>query len=363
MMSANIFFEKKFIVLSIVSSLIIGCASNDTVPTGNIEFNHELYDGKSTLGLTGDFPPENAQEAILRGDQAYLANDYDLALYQYIRALSFPDQKNSDQAFYKIGYIHQQRQNYKLAKLAYSRAALINKDNIQYAASVGVVELKLGEHDNAKKQLLKAIKLDQQRQGKSDWDPERNLYSQRLLIDSSSPLDAYIGLGIIADLDAKHKSAQQIYLTALNVNNRSEKTLTNLGYSYYLDGNLAQSEIINKRTTTLYPKNKRAWSNLGLTYIKSKRYEDAFDALSNVMPREKALNDVGYFAMLEGDYESAINYLERAINTSPTFYEKAQVNLKRAQKLQITSPPVKLTNNQYNNQSQTTVYSITDTNH
>lgn len=349
----------------LITTLLTGCASSeDTANQQQVNFNHELYDGKSTLGLTGDFPPENAKEALLRGDQAYMANDSDLALYEYIRALGFPSQEFADQAFYKIGYIHQQRGNYDLAKLAYTRAALIAKDNIQYASSIGIVELKLGEHDNAKKQLLRAIKMDQQRQGKSDWDPDRDLFSQRLLIDSNSPLSAYIGLGIISDLDAKHKSAQQIYLTALSVNNRSEKALTNLGYSYYLDGNLKQSEIINRRTTTLYPNNKRAWSNLGLTYIKSKRYEDALDALSNVMPREKALNDIGYFSMLEGDYESAINYLERAVNSSPTFYAKAQENLKRAQKLQITAPAVKLTNYQSkNSQTQSTVYSISDTTH
>ncbi|MCQ1058874.1 tetratricopeptide repeat protein [Photobacterium sp. DNB23_23_1] len=363
-MSAKKLFNNKIIIFSIASSLLVGCSSNNTASTNDsVDFNHELYEGKSTLGLTGDFPPENAKEALLRGDQAYLANDSDLALYEYIRALSFPSQEYADQAFYKIGYIHQQRGNFELAKLAYTRAALIAEDNIQYAASVGIVELKLGEQDNAKKQLLRAIKMDQQRQGKSDWDSEKDLFSQRLLIDSNSPLSAYIGLGIISDLDAKHKPAQQIYLTALSVNNRSEKALTNLGYSYYLDGNLKQSEIINRRTTTLYPNNKRAWSNLGLTYIKSKQYEDALDALSNVMPREKALNDIGYFAMLEGDYESAINYLERAVNTSPTFYAKAQENLKRAQKLQISAPAVKLSKYRDSNQTQTTVYSITDTTH
>ena len=351
--------------VALIAMFVAGCANNDDVTNNNnVNFNHELYDGKSTLGLTGDFPPENAEEAILRGDKAYLANDPDLALYEYIRALSFPSQDEADKAFYKIGYIHQQRGNYDLAKLAYSRAAMIDEDNIQYASSVGIVELKLGEQDNARKQLLRAVKMDQNRQGKKDWDPDKDLFSQRLLIDDTSPLNAYVGLGIIADLDAKHKAAQQIYLAALMQDSRSEKTLTNLGYSYYLDNNLKQSEIINRRTTTLYPNNKRAWSNLGLTYIKSKRYEDALDALSRVMPREKALNDIGYFAMLEGDYENAINYLERAINTSPVFYAKAQENLKRAEKLQISAPAVKLSSSQRRNgQSQTTVYSITDTTH
>jgi len=110
-------FRKKtqrLILLTVLAPLILlGCASNEkTVETTNPNFDHELYDGKATLGLNGDFPPESAAEAIARGDQAYLNKDTDLALYEYIRALSFPAQDNIDQAYYKIGYIHQQRGNY-----------------------------------------------------------------------------------------------------------------------------------------------------------------------------------------------------------------------------------------------------------
>ncbi|WP_255526722.1 lipopolysaccharide assembly protein LapB [Photobacterium sp. BZF1] len=351
-----------YLTLSLAVTLA-GCSSSkNSTNSNNVEFNHELYDGKPTLGLTGEFPPETPEEAILRGDNAYMANDPDLALYEYIRAVSFPSQSKADQAFYKIGYIHHQRKNYSLAKLAYARAALIKPSSIQYTASVGVTSLQLGEHENAKKQLLKAVTMDQERQG-AQWDPEKDMLSQPLKMDGRSPFEAYIALGILADLEAEHHNAQQIYLTALDANNRSEKALTNLGYSYYLDGKVEQAEMINRRTTTLYPNNQRAWSNLGLTYIKMKRYEDALDALSKVMAREKALNDIGYFAMLEGDYESAVEYLNRAINTSPTFYAKAHENLQRAQKLQITAPPVKLSNDRRENQSQATVFAITDTTH
>lgn len=341
-----------------------GCAAKDeTANNQNVDFDHELYDGKPTLGLTNDFPPETAQEAISRGDKAYMANDPDLALYEYIRALSFPSQENADQAYYKIGYIHQQRNNLELAKLAYTRSAMIDEENIQYAASVGIVELKLGESDIARKHLLRAVKMDQDRQGNKSWDIEKDTFARELTVDKQSPLSAYIGLGILADLDARHKEAQQIYLAVLRINGKSYKALTNLGYSYYLAGNLSQAEVINRRTTTLYPNDKRTWSNLGLTYIKAKRYEDALDALSRSMPVAEALNDIGYFAMLEGDYEAAVDYLEQAINTSPTYYAKAQQNLKRAKKLQITAPPVKLTNTRENPQTQSTVYSITDTKH
>ncbi|MEJ2762569.1 tetratricopeptide repeat protein [Photobacterium sp. MCCC 1A19761] len=344
-----------------------GCSSTEQTAGQQVNFDHELYDGKPTLGLTNEFPPETPEEAIVRGDKAYMGNNPDLALYEYIRALSFPSQKDADQAYYKIGYIHQQRNNFELSKLAYGRAALIKADNIQYAAALGVVQLKLGEHKNAEAQLLRVARMDQDRQNNKDWLPNSQGPAKQLALDKQSPLNAYIGLGILADLDARHKDAQAIYLAILKLEQKSPKALMNLGYSYYLDGNLPQAEIINQRTTLLYPNNKRAWSNLGLTYIKAKRYDDALDALSKIMTRAEALNDIGYFSMLSGDYESAVYHLEQAINASPTYYAKAYQNLDRAKKLQLNAPAVKLSNKMNdpinNSQIQATVYSITDTTH
>ncbi len=356
-------FRKKiyqFILLSILAPLILlGCASNEeTVDTTNPNFDHELYDGKATLGLNGDFPPASAAEAIARGDQAYRSKDTDLALYEYIRALNFPVQENIDQAYYKIGYIHQQRGNYELAQVAYNRAVIIKDDNIQYAAALGIIELKQGEQKNAEKQLLRAIRMDQQRFKNETWDPTKPDFVQQLKINQTSPLNAYIAYAVIKDLNARHTEAQALYQACLRINHKSRQALTNLGYSYYLSGDLRQAEVINRRATTIYQTDKRAWSNLGLVYIRSKRYSDALDALQNVMPVAEALNDIGYFTMLEGDYEAAVSYLERAINASPTYYAKAHHNLKQAKKRQIASPPVKLTNKWGNEQSQATVYSV-----
>ena len=45
------------------------------------------------------------------------------------------------------------------------------------------------------------------------------------------------------------------------------------------------------------------------------------------------LNNIGYVAMLRGDYESADVFLHRAIDESPVFYDTAEQNLERLQTL------------------------------
>lgn len=47
-------------------------------------------------------------------------------------------------------------------------------------------------------------------------------------------------------------------------------------------------------------------------------------------PREEALNNIGYIALLKKDYRSAISYFEQALEASPRWYPRAAANLERA---------------------------------
>ncbi|WP_413111009.1 tetratricopeptide repeat protein [Thaumasiovibrio sp. DFM-14] len=349
---------QQFVFIGGVLSILAGCATTEDQQTQLSGFDHELYDGKSTLGLSGDFPPASPQEAIARGDQAYLAQDADLALYEYIRALSFPSQEEADIAYYKVGYIHQQRGNYDLARLAYERASLANPNNSQYLTALGNTELKLGNKESAKTSLTQAIVLDQKRQSNSVEAEQIEDENTRLLIDAQSPLNAYNALGVICDLETKHLDAQKLYKLGLNQQPRDEKLLNNYAYSLYMNGDLNQAENIYKRITKLNSQSDKAWSNLGLIYIRKGQYNAAYGALKHAMKPEAAYNDIGYFAMLEGDYEAAIHFLQKAIDASPTYYITAQENLAQAKQLQVESPRVKASKTWDNNQFQSSVYAI-----
>ena len=51
-----------------------------------------------------------------------------------------------------------------------------------------------------------------------------------------------------------------------------------------------------------------------------------------------ALNDVGYVAMLDGNYDVAQRYFERAILESPRHYQTAQDNLDELGRRRNTTP-------------------------
>jgi Flp pilus assembly protein TadD len=48
----------------------------------------------------------------------------------------------------------------------------------------------------------------------------------------------------------------------------------------------------------------------------------------------ESLNNTGYIAMMNGDYEAARKYLQEAIKISPQYYKKANANLARLQTLE-----------------------------
>jgi len=86
-------------------SLIAGCASDSDKQS---KFDSELYDGRPVETFSADAAPLTLRQ-----------NNSDLALYEYIRSLEFPDSQYSDKTLYTIGRIHQSRGNYELAERAY----------------------------------------------------------------------------------------------------------------------------------------------------------------------------------------------------------------------------------------------------
>jgi Flp pilus assembly protein TadD len=57
--------------------------------------------------------------------------------------------------------------------------------------------------------------------------------------------------------------------------------------------------------------------------------------MSEVLPQHVAHNNVGYIAMLKGEYRLAREHLKSAMRLSPRYYEKADENLQRLESLQL----------------------------
>ena len=199
----------KFLLL-LLPILLLGCASSDE-PTN--QFDAELYSGKPIDSLTSDDPPLNEKEAIMRGDIALRDNNIDLALYEYIRSLSFPEKEFHDKTLFTIGQIHSSRGNYALAEKAYLAALDFNPAHTEVLEQLGVLYTKQRRTDEGRSYFFKAINSDQVRLKSSETIQNYQALSQSevasLKVDSMSPVLAYMGIGVLEDVDGSirlHKS-------------------------------------------------------------------------------------------------------------------------------------------------------------
>jgi Flp pilus assembly protein TadD len=305
---------KRRIILSlIVITHLVGCASypspEDAQPTpGRYQ---SLYDGQPATVYGTQIPSESPGEAVAKGDQAARRGDLDMALWHYVQALEMND-SNAD-VFYRVGSLHERRDNHALAAVAYRLALRRKPNHVGANEGLGLELLRQRQYDRARDHLDRVVARDKNR-----WRAQN-------------------GLGILADLNGENGAAITHFKAALAAQPDSSMILNNLGYSLYLSGDLEGASQAFNRAATIDPRQGHARRNLGLVYARQGAYGEAVETLAATTERASALNDVGYLAMLNGDLEEAEYLLQEATLISPRYYVKAHENLARVDELRNTS--------------------------
>ncbi|WP_047048601.1 tetratricopeptide repeat protein [Vibrio mexicanus] len=320
----------KATIATLLCLSLIGCASDPKQP----QVDTALYDGRPIDTLSLQEPPVTEKEAITRGDLALSQNNVDLALYEYIRSLSFENAQFRDKSLFNIGRIHQSRGNLALAEKAYLLGLKENPNNVQVLEQLGVLYSTSGQTDTGFSYLLRSVNSDQLRLNSthqlSNEESITEADVEKLVIDASSPANAYMGLGILTDVKAKHELAQEFYNKALTIKPKSVKALINVGYSYYMSGDYMTAQRFTLTALDIAPSNEKALNNLALIYLGKGETKRAVNVFMRQMDAAEALNNVGYFLILHGKPDQAIPYLEQAIDKKPTYYKVANENLERA---------------------------------
>ena len=138
---------------------------------------------------------------------------------------------------------------------------------------------------------------------------------------------AWNALGLSNDRKRNWAQADLCYQRAAQANPGGAEILNNRGYSLLQRGDHAASIQLLRQALQIDPTLEAARNNLTLANALQGRYEGALTAIpSDTMP--VALNNVGYAALLRGDYPSAETYLMRAVQSSPRHFERANENLR-----------------------------------
>lgn len=310
----NSFMPGLFTVGALAMALM-GCASTTPVKESQHSLQ-ELYDGQLGVAHEAGRSDTTADEAISRGDRALEEGDHDKALYEYVKALTInaddSEMSRGDAAtLKKIGAIHAEQGNFLMSARAYAISLRLDPRDAEVLEAYGLVLVKQRKFDDAKLSLEAALAVEPGR-----WQ-------------------AHNGLGVIADLEGDYAQAVQHYRQALQVNPKSPAVLNNFGYSLYLRGDWddAMEAFYQSARHDVHP--KRVWYNIALIHVRRGRYVDAMRALRQVMDWPESYNTVGYLCMINGDYEAASRFLQKAIDQSPSYYVKAHENLERLRQLKL----------------------------
>lgn len=297
---------KRTILAAVALSVsLAGCATTGQMQEPDLY--SMLYDGESGAAHGTASPVSTPEEAYRHGEAAARAGDYDRALFEYIRGLQMEDEPAAE-PLYRIGSIHDQRNNHELAEMAYRRALEVDPSHPEAGTSLGIMELQRRRYSEAEAQLRAVTD-----EGNANWR-------------------TYNALGVLADLQGNADEAVRHYTRALRKDPDNATVLNNLGYSRYLSGDWRGARDALRRALRSDPNYEMAWRNLGLVHVREQAYDDALEAFGRSGTDAEAYNDIGYVAMLEGRYADAKFFFEKAMQRSPTFYLTASENVRQAER-------------------------------
>lgn len=249
-----------------------------------------------------------------RADLAWQYGDYSAAVDNYRRLLA--QQPGDRAALLGLGQAWLALGNADNALPAFEEVLRQDPESIDAQEGRALAQLGQGKQVEAESGFRAVLALDAQR-----W----------------RSLD---GLGLLADLRSNYDAARGFYEKALAINKNEATVWNNYGWSRVMARDYADGERLLNEGLARKPDSRRLVANLSVAIAWQGDYDRALrTATQHGIEDYVAYNDVGYIAMLRGDNRAAVDMFRKALDKSPAWYERASVNLERAQKALRDAPP------------------------
>lgn len=289
---------------SLIFLIILSQSLLTACDPGNIKEAENDGDSQQTeeiLQSTG-LEVNSVDDAVLKAEKAAQGGKMDLAQLYYIKAYDL--EPTNVLVLQKMSDLYTDLKKYDLAEVSLKLILQQQPGDLKATEQYGLLLIKLKKFPDAEKHLSQVIAARQ------SWP-------------------AYNGLGIIANLQGDYLKAENFFKKADVISPNSPELLNNIGFALYSADKLTEAASYYTKALQINPGFKKAIYNYALLQARLSNYEQAHIAFAKVSSPAEASNNIGYIAMMNGDYSEANNYLQEAINISPQFYKKANDNLKR----------------------------------
>jgi tetratricopeptide (TPR) repeat protein len=148
------------------------------------------------------------------------------------------------------------------------------------------------------------------------WDKAREVYEAIRKLDPESPEVAH-RLGVVADAQRRHSEAEVFFQFALEHDRQNATVLSDLGYCYFLQGQLTKAESALIKATRIEPANPRHWNNLGLVVGHQGRHEEALQCFRKCGSEADAQYNLAFVYAAQEQPAKAKHCFEEALAADP----------------------------------------------
>jgi len=250
--------------------------------------------------LPHEVPLDDIETYLLLADSAI--NHHDFRQGKRILEKILRQEPENAKARLILANMHFQQGKMDLAMVAYRELVEIEEIKAEAFQGYGLSLLKKGTLGEAAVALKNAVKFDH-----SLWR-------------------AWNALGYYYDKHENWQQATSSYDMAIRFNDSSSMLYNNRGFSLILQNQV--NRAVEDLTIAVFydPENQFARTNLQIALSLAGNYRRAV-SLSDNESKPSSLNNVGYIAILNGDFDSAEKLLNMAMKNAYSFNEKAWKNI------------------------------------
>jgi|GEM_PF-444043 len=174
-----------------------------------------------------------------------------------------------------------------------------------------------------------------------------------IFLEENKPAEAQQEFHTVLTLNPQRAQARallgEVYLTmgqyakaltecqaALTHNPKNAAIMSNIGWIHYHRKNYDEALRWLRQAQGLKPQHPRINQRLGMVLAAQKKYPEALEAFRRGGDDAQAFNNIGVYYYLDGRYQDAARFFQKALDLRPVYYEEAKVNLDKAlAKLQL----------------------------